>query len=218
MKRGIYLLVSLVLSTGGALVHSATTEEMKETRVFETQCSQCHSISKAQEAHVIESEVRTGAPRIVGGPDVRIKRQDYDHEEDYLLAYITEERHGGVFFGECARCHTMGKSTARVKRSEKVAGTVRVAKRSTAELTEERAVNIEDYLLHYITREKENLHQALFESKCARCHKSESVGAGHIHKERARGVVEEMAKEFEKEINPEDFDNIEDYLLEYIKR
>jgi cytochrome c2 len=207
MRKGILLLVGFILAVTSSVVYSAAKEELKGQQVFEQKCSLCHSLKKVDAAHMTKDDVEACVARMAGKPKAEVQPEDFDNIEDYLLRYISREkwdRCRDLFVGKCTQCHSMECAVACLTTPEKTAETV--------------AFNIEDYLLNYVTREKKNVHQVLFESKCTACHGLEKIQAGHVDKEKARGVVERMAKKPKAEINPEDFDSIEDYLLEYIKQ
>jgi mono/diheme cytochrome c family protein len=222
MRKRILVVVSFIFAFGGFIVYSAAKAETKGEEVFEQKCFRCHSVGKIGAAHLAKDDVEACVARMASRPVAEIEPEDFDSIEDYLLAYVSREKQDrcrDLFVGKCTQCHSMECVTACLESPEKAAEAIRkMAEKPGADISEAEAFNIEDYLLNYIMREKKSAHQALFESKCTGCHGLEKIQAGHKDKEKAREVVERMARKPKAEINPEDFDSIEDYLLEYIKQ
>jgi mono/diheme cytochrome c family protein len=217
MRKCILLLSALIFAATGSLVYSAATTKGKE--LFDQKCAQCHSGTKVDTAHLTKEDIEGCVARMGRKPGGDIKPEEYDNIEDYLLGYITAEKSRNLFVGKCTQCHSMECAEAGLKTPASAKRAVReMAGKPKAEISEEEALNIEDYLLSYIVTEKKNAHEVLFEAKCTQCHGGDKIKAGHVDKASAQGIVEKMAKKPKAEINPEDFSTIEDYLLEYIKK
>jgi cytochrome c2 len=219
MRKSILVLVTVVCAATLSFVYSAAKEAIKGKEAFQEKCSQCHSVTKVDTAHLGRDNVEACVARMAKKPGADIKAEDFDNIEDYLLGYITVEKPRNLFVAKCTQCHSMECTQAGLTSGDTVRKVVKeMAGKPSAEITEEEAQNIEDYLLDFIKAEKKNVHQVLFEAKCSQCHGLEKVKAGHMDADKAKEVVERMAKKPKADINPEDFSNIEDYLLEYIKK
>jgi nitrate/TMAO reductase-like tetraheme cytochrome c subunit len=147
-----------------------------------------------------------------------LKKEDFVNIEDYLSAYLVAERDRDVFVSRCTQCHSL-ECVQTAMDAGKIEGVAKkMAQKSGAGISEQEAQNTEDYLMNYIKREKVDIHHAAFESTCSSCHSLDKIKTAHVDKSKAKEIVEKMARKPKSQINPEDFDSYEEYLMKYITK